>query len=455
MSPHRNNLNMRGNLLATRLSIGAAALFIAAPAIIFYSILLRHVVNVPIADDYYALLNFLNHMREAPNLSAKAHYFLISQYNQYKLFFEHALFWLQLELSGHLDLAVLCILGDSFVLWLAILLWKMFLPRDTEFTGRLTFFVPIPWLLFQLQYAQTLNFSMGALQNLPVLLFSLAAIYLLLRRTRWTFLWSLVCLVLAVSSSANGLLMIPIGVLILAFSRKHARQVVWAATSAVCITAYSYGYSAMLWLIPSNSFFPSPAQFWRLRYVICFLGSAGGYPIRSGSLVLGIAICVFYGYVARRGYFHRNPSIGYSVLFLLLTSVGVAGFRSELGVPCSSSRYTIYSTLLLIFAWFVIVDEWLIHKHRSPRHRAIFLSAVVAAVLFSVSMDVWGLRYLVRRNRDLVTGIAMYERNPSPQSSAGPFFPPPNTTQAQAFNRQARDILAQSAKLGIYRLPAY
>jgi hypothetical protein len=98
--------------------------------LIFYSILLRHVVNVPIADDYYALLNFLNHMREAPNLSAKAHYFLISQYNQYKLFFEHALFWLQLEFSGHLDLAILCILGDSFVLWLAILLWKMFLPRE-------------------------------------------------------------------------------------------------------------------------------------------------------------------------------------------------------------------------------------------------------------------------------------------------------------------------------------
>ena len=77
------------------------------------------------------------------------------------------------------------------------------------------------------------------------------------------------------------------------------------------------------------------------------------------------------------------------------------------------------SLRVLIFAWFVIVDEWLIHKHRSHRHRAMFLSAVVAAILFSISMDVWGLRYLVRRNRDLVTGIAIYERNPSAQSNAG------------------------------------
>jgi hypothetical protein len=373
---------MRGNSSATRFSIGAAALFIAAPAIIFYSILVRHIVNVPMNDDYYALLDFLNHIREAPNLSAKAYYFLISQYNQYKLFFEHALFWTQLELSGHLDLTVLCIIGDSFVLWLAILLWKMFLPSHTEFTKRLAFFIPIPWLLFQLQYAQPLNFSMAALQNLPVLFFSLAAIYLLLRRKRWTFLWSLACLVLAVSSSGNGLLMIPIGMLILAFSRKLACLVVWAATSAVCIAAYFYRYSAMLWLIPSNSPFPSPAQFWNPRYVICFLGSAGAYPMRSGSLVLGIAICIFYAFVARRGYFRRNPLIGYSVLFLLLTSVLVGAFRSELGVPCSSSRYAIYSSLLLIFAWFVIVDEWLIHRYRSPGHSASFLSAVVAAVCF-------------------------------------------------------------------------
>jgi hypothetical protein len=211
----------------------------------------------------------------------------------------------------------------------------------------------------------------------------------------------------------------------------------------------------MSWLIPSNSFVSSPTQFWRPRYVICFLGSVGAYPIKSGGLVLGIVICVFYGYVTWRGYFRRNPYIGYSVLFLFLTSVGVAAFRSELGVACSSSRYTIYSTLLLIFAWFVTVDEWLIHKHSSPGHRAIFLSAVVAAVLFSVSMDVWGLRYLVSRNRDLVTGIVLYERNPSPQANAGPCFPLPNTGQAKLFNRQARDILAQSAKLGIYRLPVY
>ncbi len=92
----------------------APACFVTLPAIIFYYILFRHVVNVPIADDYYALFNFLNHLTEAPNLSAKAYYLLVAQHNEYKLFFEHALFWVQVRSSGLIDLRLLCIVGDTF-----------------------------------------------------------------------------------------------------------------------------------------------------------------------------------------------------------------------------------------------------------------------------------------------------------------------------------------------------
>ena len=239
--------------VTARFSIGMAAFFIAVPAVIFYSILFTHVVNVPMFDDYLALLEFLNHLTNIPTFSAKAYYLLTSQHHEYKLFFEHALFWMQLNLSGHVNLTLLCIIGDSFALWLGIVLWKMFLPRHADLATRLIFFVPIPWLLFQLQYAQTLNFAMGALQNLPVVVFSLEAIYLLFRKTRWAFFAALACLVLAVSSSANGLLMIPIGVLILAFGRNYARLIFWAAISALCVAAYLYDYSPTLWLVPSHS----------------------------------------------------------------------------------------------------------------------------------------------------------------------------------------------------------
>jgi hypothetical protein len=60
------------------------AFFVALPAILFYAILFRKAINVPFMDDYEALLDFLNRMTELQSGSAKASYFLASQFNEYK-----------------------------------------------------------------------------------------------------------------------------------------------------------------------------------------------------------------------------------------------------------------------------------------------------------------------------------------------------------------------------------
>jgi len=106
-----------GRPLVIRSGLVAVGL-ITLPIIIIYCILLTHIVNIPIADDYDAILNFSIHLRNAPTLSAKLYYLLSSQHNEYKLFFEHALFWLQLEMFGHIDLTLLCVLGDGFIVLL-------------------------------------------------------------------------------------------------------------------------------------------------------------------------------------------------------------------------------------------------------------------------------------------------------------------------------------------------
>ena len=432
-----------------------AALLVILPVIVFYSILSRHLVNVPIADDYYALFDFLNRLWQAPTLSAKAYYFLVSQHSEYKLFFEHAVFWAEVECLGRINLTVLCILGDTFAIWLAIVLWKMFLPRCADMAIRLALFAPIAWLIFQLQYAQTLNFAMGALQNLPVLVFSLSTIHLLLRMTRRSFYAAVATLILAISSSGNGLFMIPIGGAILLFRRKYGSLSVWLAISSICIAAYFYRYDPKLWLTPFHSAIPPLSQFWRPWYLICFLGSAAAYPIKAASAIFGISICAFFVYMAWQGYFRRRPEIGYSLCFILATAVAVAGFRSNLGLIYStSSRYTIYSILLLIFAWFAIADEYLIQGNR-PCWRVFGAIVAACAVLFSIAMDAWGLRYLERRNRDLIIGMRLYEHNFTERSAAGPIFPPPKSKPEQEFNLRVRDILRDSVRLGIYKLPDY
>jgi len=448
--------------LGPKTLIGAA--FVALPAILFYAILFQAAINVPFQDDYEALLDFLNQMAQRRSLSAKISYFFAAQFNEYKLFFGHGLAWLQFFLLGHIDIRILCALGNGFVLLLAVLLWKMFLPNHENLAHRIAFFIPVSWLLFQLQYVETLNWAMPSLQNLPVLVFSFSTIYLLMLETQQAFYGALIGLILAIAASGNGLITIPIGVIILALGRHHTRVVGWLVISAGCVTAYAYRYVIM----PSqthihHSFFSLIRT--RPLYVVAFMGSTAAFPLGGlnhrlvvlTSLLLGLLICIFFAALARRGYIRRNPLVSYCVLFVMLTAIGVAGLRGDSGIAHSlDSRYKIYSTLLLIFVWFAIVEEFLQHQSVPLWRNRTFIIAVSGTVLFCLSMDPWGWSYLSGRNHTIVSGMAAYEHPASPESSLGPILPNPNQDpRLNELDRRAPVILTQSMKLGIYRPPAY
>jgi len=438
----------------------------ALPAIVFYGILFQKAINIPLDDDYEALLDFLNQMAELKSAPARASYFFAAQFNEYKLFFGHAVAWLQFVFSGHTDLRILCAIGNGSILLLAILLWMMFLPQHKNLAQRMAFFIPVSYLLFQLGYRATLNWAMPSLQNLPVLVFSLGTIYLLVRGSRWAFWCALIGLVLAIAASGNGLLVIPIGVLILALSGYYLRVVSWLMISAGCVAAYAYHYN----LMSSQSRLHHSVLETVLRprplYVIAFIGNAAAFPPLLGryhplevifGLLLGFLLCAYFVILWRRGYARRNPTVSYCILFLLLTAVGVAGIRSEFGISQSlESRYGIYSALFLIFAWFSIVEEIVQHQNVPLRQNRIFLATVAGSVMFCLVMDFYGWRDLEERNRKLVLGMAAYEHSVSSEFSIGPIlrFPGQNA-RFEELEERAPVILRQSMRMGIYRPPLF
>lgn len=307
---------------------------------------------------------------------------------------------------------------------------------------------------------------MPSLQNLPVLVFSLGTIYLLVRGSRLAFCVGLIGLILAVGASGNGLLVIPIGVVILALSRHYARLVSWLIVSAGSVAVYAYRYNLMS--SQSRLHHSVLETVLRLRppYVIAFIGSVAAFPQLLGryhpletifALSLGLLLCAHFFVLGRRGYASRNPAVSYCILFLLLTAIGVAGIRSDFGISESlESRYTIYSALLLIFAWLSIVEEILQYQNLPLRRNRIFLAAVLGAVLFCLIMDYWGWRNLEQRNRGMVSGMAAYERPVSTKSSLGPVLPlPGQNARLDELDQRAPLILRESTRLGIYRPPVF
>jgi len=443
------------------LGVAVPLIFVALPAILFYGILITNVSTIPYYDDYYTLLGFINQLIPLESFSARFMYLLAAQHNEYKLFFDHTIAWLQYALIGHLEFRSLALIGDASILFLVLLLWKMFLPHHHSLAERLAYFIPISWLLFQLQYWESLNWPMASLQNDPILFFSIATIYFLLKGTRPAFCAALALFIIAVATSGNGFLLISVALLIFILNRQYLRIVPWLIAAAACIAAYAYRYNINSSQVQQHHSILSTFHPLAPAYVIAFIGSAAGFPFKPVSLVLGTALCVFFIWMARRGYIRRNPFVSYCMLFLLLTAIGVAGLRSEFGLAqAMSSRYTIYSALFLTFAWFAIVEEFLQHRRVPFLTNNLYLAVVALSILFSLCMDGFGYLEISTRTQHLQQAMSAYQHAYQHPTGSGPITGPSpqliNRTPdplTDSFNLDARPILAESERLGVYHPP--
>jgi hypothetical protein len=447
---------------ATRVVI--PAFFVALPAVIFFWTLFERLANLPLQDDYDAVLRFINQTVQAEGAAAKLLNFLADQHNEYKLFFGHGVEWAQFALLGHVNFVQLCVLGDSAVLVLALILWSMFLPGEKDIAKRLAYFVPVAWLLFQLEYWETLDWAMASLQNLWVIVFSLGTVCCLVRPTRNAYTGALILYVLAIAASGNGFLLFPVGLLVFATRRQFIRAVGWLTVSAVCIAAYAYQYNAMSSQAPSHSLVFATLKDWRPDYAITFLGNAGAIAGAGAAPInvliceaLGAALLLLFGWLVWRGYIRRNPAVFCSVFFVLLTAVGVAGLRSDLGLTQGlSSRYTIYGALLLILAWSAVAEEFLQSWSGPLLHNNAYVAAAGLAILFGLCTDFIGYQDLARREREAIKGMVAFEQSAGSRSIEGPvLLTGDDNSILAALRLHSRPILIESIRLGVYQPPKF
>jgi hypothetical protein len=437
-------------------------LLVAAPAVLFYGILFRTLVNLPLLDDYDAVLGFLNQLVKVTGTGPRLRYFMSAQHNEYKIFFGHGVAWAQYALIGHVNFAAICVLGDCAVVALALVLWSMFLPGEKDLAKRLAYFAPASWLIFQLEYYETLNWAMPSLENLWVIVFSLGAIRCLLLQSVKAYAVAIALYALAVSALGNGFLLLPVGMLMLVRRKQMARAWGWLTFSAIFTAAYAYHYNIYSSQAHEHGSVFATILHIRPDYIIAFIGNmgavAGASAVSVGlSLTLGTVLLLFFGWLVRRGYFRQNPCVGYCALFLLLTAAGVAGLRSDFGMMQSlSSRYTIYGALLLIFAWSAVVEVFPRIWKEPLVNNQLYVAAMTAAILLGLCMDEMGYLQLERRRREATQGMAAYENSVSPRSINGPGL---NLGRSSAIidslRRRAPVVLDESIRLGVYEPPRY
>ena len=416
------------------------------PGIVAYGILYRQALPLPYQDDYGTILSFAADYEQLPSVTTKLLYIAAAQSNEYKLAFEHSIVAAEIEATRHVNFSFLTTLGDLFLLPLAYLLWRTYRADEDDLDRNLLAFLPISFLFFSLTYWENLNWTTTGLVNIPVIFFSLLALYLLLPRkmiepTPARLLLACLAAVLAAFSSANGFLLGPVGFLILLTRRAYARSLVWCASFLLPLAAYLYHYTRIVHTADITSYGTRPLFF------LAFLG-CGAIPFRWPAAVLGIVILCILWLALRTRFDRTNPVAVYFMVWIVATGLLVAWVRGAAGFTVGG-RYSIYSILVLIFCY-SFLSQYLPDRWPKFDRRRFYLASLTLAVCICVLADIHAYRKLDARRQMVLSGIALYRANPQVNS------PLIDQNLLKAYPDEAayeRDSLTNAIQKHVYTLP--
>ncbi|GAB2556568.1 hypothetical protein GCM10027190_03220 [Spirosoma areae] len=345
--------------------------------IVFASVWQQYALNVPKWDDH-ALRAFLFYSDQETTLSGKI-YQLFKQHNEHRIVYDRIVTTLDYWLFGKLNYVHLMFVGNLSLAGLV----AVFAAVLRQARRPLIYAAPVALLIFNLSHWENMFWGMAALQNFSVVLWVVAAIYFLSYTKQWGL--AFVAAVLATLTSGNGLVVWPIGFVLLALrrpdyqtdnDRRALRPLIgWLIGAGVVIGLYFTGFEK-----PADTVYERPMVLDLLKGLFAFMGAAAeALPIRSALnaciLLGGLMTLATLGVVAIRiltnraaivqavrhvispkitplqkgnGIPSRDLFVWGCAGFILATAAVVALARTGFGIDILiTSRYKLYSITLL------------------------------------------------------------------------------------------------------------
>ncbi len=423
------------------------------PILLFYGLLSRTLTGLPFNDDYNAVLTLLLKWHAASGWSKLA-VLWTHQHNEYRLAFQNVIYALQYGALGHVAMKPLTVLGDLLVLPLFGMLWLLWRRSGLPFRYTLLSFIPAAWILFQLQYASTLNCVMAPLQNVAVLVFTLAVFHFGTQRSWQSFWTGMASIVLAVASSGGGLFVGPVLCLFFLQKRAWTRLLVAAVLSALLGFAYMHG-KAIHEHDPNQGDFSSFIHQISLPYGAAFLGSIAAKSSPGPAIVFALVLFAVFLWATMNRLDKQNPGLYYVMLFFFVQGLAVSCLRAPRGlVSALGSRYRINSAVLTILLYFFLAENFQNIRIRSSFKVAGLALAGLVLVAFNFASDRAGNKLLIERRARVQSGIRAWETDPAQ------FFTDAQISSQLSEEDRRRGMynpieptLSKAVQEGIYQIP--
>ena len=341
------------------------AILLVLPVLVYAWVFQRYAVNIPKWDDH-ALKYFLLQFEQADAIRDKL-YEVFKQHNEHRIVIDRVVTWLDYALTGKLNYVHLMAVGSLSLLILLVVFAKALYKAGATFWMAL----PVSLLIFNLSHWENTFWGMAALQNFTVVALIVAVLYRVAFQPSVDWI-TIGLAALATITSGNGLLVWPVGLVLLLLKQDFGSTMRWILGTIVTIRLYFLGYEKPDVPPPPKGTLLELVQGWLL------FNGAGveAIPFRNPQqlclLIGGIITVVTVGLALYKLIQHvRGATLSaWDVFFLggaafvLGTGLIVAYNRVGFGLgTLMTSRYKIYSLVWLAF----LASYWI--SQTSPARR--------------------------------------------------------------------------------------
>lgn len=371
----------------------------AIPTLLFGIWTYRFGVNVPQWDDF-SVLATLRYWKENGDLATQLRC-LLAPHNEHRIVYTRLVAWGISRFSGGpVDFRLMMLIGNAAVPGLVgLLLWSF---RRSHLP--LLPWLPVPFLLMQMQYFENCFFAMAAVQNLTVWLWAGLALRLLCRPNGRSLVLAGGFALLATGTSGNGLLVWWVGAGLLMDQRRYRALAGWAVATVLVTTAYTSGLAAAPRAVSLFSVVQS-----YFGYLGAAVGAGTGMllPVATGIVLTTAVVVVGWRLRRRESAEFWTGETGFWLAFagfVILSAVAIA-FRREPIDVVSVSRYRIGSALMLALTYLLTVRA--LGPERVTRWG---LAAVIAgSVLFWGATYHRALPHVITLRTELLQDVADFE----------------------------------------------
>jgi hypothetical protein len=316
-------------------------------------------LDIPFFDDFDSIGGFVQSMRSAS--WGQQISLLFGQYAEHKIVYTRLIAWIDVLITGQIHFKALIFWGMLGLLGMQFVFYGL-----VKRMGKpLYWLVPIAFVLLNFQYWENLVSAMTALQNLNSPFFALLFCYLLAFRG-FSVSAYLVAL-LAVFTSGNGLVLLPLGFAYGLIAKRGVKELgLWLGFSLLLISVYFSHYQAL-----PSVFGGRTPMLYSLQHPLLFLANLSLFltstfeafafsnyvlnDVVAATILIGIFLYTrrFFGSTSRT---NTQYFLVIALAYVIGTAVLVALNRGGDPAHMFFSRYRIYSSLLFCLVYMALLD---------------------------------------------------------------------------------------------------